>query len=680
MLVTDIKRKDRYGNETTGFYMDGYLKENLDDIPKFLKEEWDCVGVVSGRGKVRIGKALIKGSKILMSDGIWKNIEDVKINDKIISPSIDGRKTSITIVTAKVEHKNKGIYELRKSNGNLLYSCCSEHNVPVRTLWIKKDKGKKTFVWKDEIYLAEDLANKNEKWYKNHCPKIITSPTITKYDVEDLNINPYLMGLYIGDGRISSKNIIEISNPDENILIWLKANTQVKRIGGDDNCYRIFIKENAQELKKLCGTGSYNKKIPRTALLSSFEYRKKLFEGLLDTDSYIQKNGFVTYTTASKQLANDVLELVTTLGCRVSMKESYKSCQTFKEKRKYYNIYINVGKLCLEINLLRKKRLDRLRKLNLTDTINLESQYEIVRMIKTSKKSDSYCIEVNSESNLYITDNFSITHNSTIAMQISYYLAWLLAGGKMKTHREGTKWVMDGMIKPKKPVRFNLHENVVFSADALMETAQKLDKKYGKNQVILYDEGRQGLDSARAMESINKGMQDFFQECGVYGHIIIIVLPSFFKLHEDYAVSRSLFLVDSFHNKQFKRGYFNFYNEQAKEKLFYWGKRRVGTTAKYMAANENFWGRFYKWLPFDKDEYEQLKKEEVNKKRVLRRERNLQLQKDILVFLLNKHYKVPYSEIKQKMFEVADFQIAERTIGLSIERVNDIIAKSKGYG
>jgi len=52
-----------------------------------------------------------------------------------------------------------------------------------------------------------------------------------------------------------------------------------------------------------------------------------------------------------------------------------------------------------------------------------------------------------------------------------------------------------------------------------------LFKKYGKNQVIIYDEGRAGLDSARAMQAINKIMQDFFQACGQYGHVILIVLP-----------------------------------------------------------------------------------------------------------------------------------------------------------
>lgn len=265
---------------------------------------------------------------------------------------------------------------------------------------------------------------------------------------------------------------------------------------------------------------------------------------------------------------------------------------------------------------------------------------------------------------------------STMAMQVCYYIAWILAGGIIKANEKGE--VLE-IIPPKQKIKFSLEENVVFSAEQLQDAANTLYKKYGKNQVILYDEGRQGLDSARAMENINKGMDDFFQECGFMGHVIIICLPNFFKLHEDYAAARSFFLIDVFHDKQYQRGYFNFYNDRAKENLYYFGKKRVGVTAKYNSAKENFWGRFYSWIPFEKEKYETRKKEELDKKRVRRREKNLLLQRDTLIFALNKHYKVPYEEIKQKMFEISDFQISTRTLKGSVERINDMAYKKKGY-
>jgi len=265
---------------------------------------------------------------------------------------------------------------------------------------------------------------------------------------------------------------------------------------------------------------------------------------------------------------------------------------------------------------------------------------------------------------------------STMAMQVAYYIAWILAGGKTLTDEAGK---VTGNVSPTKEVKFTLEENVVFSADELQETASVLHKKYGPNQVIVYDEGRQGLDSARTMESINKGMEDFFQECGFMGHVILLVLPSFFKLHEDYAVARSLFLIDVFADKEFNRGYFNFYNEKQKELLFFFGKKRLGASAKYMSANESFWGKFTQWLPFDKKKYEARKKLAVETKRVKRRERNLQMQRDCLLWLMHHKYKIPNKEISQKLFETIEVSITESGIRDMLARIDSMVLKKQGY-
>lgn len=265
---------------------------------------------------------------------------------------------------------------------------------------------------------------------------------------------------------------------------------------------------------------------------------------------------------------------------------------------------------------------------------------------------------------------------STIAAQSCYYIAWRLAGGETIVNDQNQ---VIKHISPKKPVRFNLKENVVFSADDLQERAVSLYNKYGPNQVIMYDEGRQGLDSARSMESINKGMDDFFQECGFMGHVIIIVLPNFFKLHEDYAVARSIFLIDAFADSHFNRGYFNFYNERQKEYLFYFGKKRIGVTAKYQSANESFYGKFTKWLPFDKDEYEKIKKGALEKKRLAKSDRKMRMQRDILVWFIIKSLNCSYDDIRTILRDVGDLEINERTLQNCVVHVNDIKTRAKGY-
>lgn len=257
---------------------------------------------------------------------------------------------------------------------------------------------------------------------------------------------------------------------------------------------------------------------------------------------------------------------------------------------------------------------------------------------------------------------------------IGSYIAWLLAGGKVDCHQETKNnkltWIIDNVVLPNKKVRFNLKENVCFSAEDLKKTAHKLLKKYGKQQVIIYDEGRQGLDSARAMESINKGMEDFFQTCGFMEHVILIVLPNFFKLHEDYAVARSLFLINVFADKQYNRGYFSFFNEEQKEKLFYFGKKRLGVRAKYSAASSNFWGKFSSWFPFDKDDYEKLKEEAMIKYGKKKTNQKYKKQRDACMYLLKKNAEMGSTSISKELSVITGTKISERMVRYAISSIS----------
>ena len=229
------------------------------------------------------------------------------------------------------------------------------------------------------------------------------------------------------------------------------------------------------------------------------------------------------------------------------------------------------------------------------------------------------------------------------------------------------KWYMKKL--PTKKVNFNLEDNIVFSPEQLMKKASDLYKKYGKNQVIIYDEGRAGLDSASAMAAINKVMQDFFQECGMFGHVIIIVLPNFFKLHEDYAVNRSLFLIDVYADRNLRRGYFNFYNETQKEWLFYMGKKKIGSTLKYSDSKPSFSGRFTQFLPLDKDKYEDAKREALKQKELRNTERKWKKQRDAALYLLKTQAEMTLEDVAKEMTVVCGFQITKDMVAHGIEAI-----------
>lgn len=260
---------------------------------------------------------------------------------------------------------------------------------------------------------------------------------------------------------------------------------------------------------------------------------------------------------------------------------------------------------------------------------------------------------------------------STKCFQDGYYIAWRLAGGEMVTEYDQEKKVYRVVktIPPKKQINFNLKDNVVFKPEDLVTQAQTLYDKYGKHQVLIYDEGREGLDS-KVMNNINEIMEDFFQKCGFMGHVILIVLPNFFKLHEDYAVARSLYLVDCFTDKQKNRGYFNFYDEKQKEWLYFLGKKRIGITQKYMSANETFWGRFTQWFPFDKEEYDQLKKQSMKRKSASRMYSYMKKQRNALIYYIKKNIKVTDRELAKKIKEYSQIDITPMQISNIYDEVN----------
>ena len=75
-----------------------------------LMNKFDVFIIIEGnRG---LGKCCKKGSKVLMSNGIWKNIEDIKIGDEVISPQKD-ESFSYAKVLELHNRFEKDVYEIR---------------------------------------------------------------------------------------------------------------------------------------------------------------------------------------------------------------------------------------------------------------------------------------------------------------------------------------------------------------------------------------------------------------------------------------------------------------------------------------------------------------------------------------------------------------------------------------
>jgi len=187
--------------------------------------------------------------------------------------------------------------------------------IPFHSRKIPKINGKqdstKSF-WTIEHKEAKDYA-KLSKGGKGHNKIGFSTWAIEKYENRiNSSVDPYALGVYIGDGNSTTGNV-NITTSHESIInkIPYKFLSARKKNGTEaKNYYYSKMGDFTQEITRLdlLKKKSAHKFIPKECLLSDKNYRIKLLAGLIDTDGYLGKN-CLSYSTISEQLAKDVEQL-----------------------------------------------------------------------------------------------------------------------------------------------------------------------------------------------------------------------------------------------------------------------------------------------------------------------------------------------------------------------------------
>lgn len=163
--------------------------------------------------------------------------------------------------------------------------------------------------------------------------------------------------------------------------------------------------------------------------------------------------------------------------------------------------------------------------------------------------------------------------------------------------------------------------------------------KASKGQCIVFDETMGYLSSRRSQSKFNVKLVKIFSEMRSKNLFIILNIPSFFELDKYPAIHRSLCL---FHVD--RRGFFRGYGYEKKKLLYVNGKKYYS----YKNPSANFRGRFVKYFPFDKQEYETKKQEGINTFNDVRDvEKKLLKQRDALIYTANNKYNMPLLEISE---------------------------------
>lgn len=410
----------------TGFHLFDYYFGAVinihDKYGKIIGQE-PRVGQAAGTfnliiGNSGSGKAQPLSTKIPTPDG-YKLMGDIKVGDKVFG--MNGETTTVVGVYPKGE---KDIYEIAFSDGRKS-KCCEDHLWEVFTYSHGKDK-ESTLSLKEIIKDYKNFDNPDDLDRKYRIPTL-ASPV--KFNHKNLPIDPYILGVLIGNGALKER-YLSISDPIGNI------SAEIGRITGfmpnrntwknytvnfyDARMHRVRTDDFFADLPEMIGTESSNKHIPPIYLYNDYESRIKLLQGLMDTDgsiTYAEGRYHVTYSSNSKQLLFDIQQLIRSIGYNANISEDKRS---YKYKNGWHGTLIfqvpnkfkaemfsaNSYKLILASDASMKP--DRRKYNRLT-----------IKEIRKVGREQAQCIYVDSPDHLYVTEDFIVTHNTTLASQIA---------------------------------------------------------------------------------------------------------------------------------------------------------------------------------------------------------------------------------------------------------------------
>jgi replicative DNA helicase len=353
-----------------------------------------------------MGKELTLCSDVLLYNGTFKKMGDVMVGDKVAS--IDGKESKVVGVFPQ---GIKPVYEIEFSDGRCVKAGL-EHQWEV--MYREWDKPR--------VLTTKQLIRKLK--YKRYRKRIYIPNHTGDFGIDNnILVHPYLLGVLLGDGGLTSG--IKLTTSYEHILEKIKPMLLGANLKLDQKItYRIVtprgqsnqLLENIDNLG-LRGKRSYEKFIPKQYLSATKESRLELIRGLIDTDGTVEKNGSMTYSTSSKQLALDFQKLARSLGAYASLKSrlpyfKYKGIK--KVGRVLYNIYISFKGYDSFVTIPHKKK--RVVKKKFTRRLNIES-------IVHAGDYKCQCISVDHQKALYLTNNYITTHNTALALSIAKHLA-----------------------------------------------------------------------------------------------------------------------------------------------------------------------------------------------------------------------------------------------------------------
>lgn len=319
-------------------------------------------------------------------------IGSLEVGDEVLQPE-----GGVGLVIGVYPQGTRQCYEITFDDGAIA-RCDDQH---IWTLHLQDGNGRGL----RNYPMSEVLRRHRTTSVRQHIPTLTALETVE----QALPVDPYLLGLLLGDGSFTQQGsfcTVDAPIAQYGLAHGLKewapdkrpSLQQVRNFG-----YSLWLRDRIKSLG-LWGKLAHEKDVPGVYLQGSPEQRLSLLQGLMDTDGTADRqHGWPTFSSSSPALARAVQYLARSLGARASIKERGTSCNG-KTGRLAYSVYIQTGG---KFNCFRLER-----KAHLVKPYQHRILWRRIVDIKELPAQETVCIKVSNPSGLFVTRDFVVTHNT----------------------------------------------------------------------------------------------------------------------------------------------------------------------------------------------------------------------------------------------------------------------------
>ena len=357
----------------------------------------------------RHGKLCADNTPVLTADG-WKRHGDLVVGDYVFGP--DGLPTRVMAVSAP----DMASLRVTMTDG----SSVVVHPNHEWTVWQRGGFRSDWITLETRDLMDRKLLSGTAKPRATY--QIPLRPCVS-FPERRLRMHPYALGAWLGDGSTSKACITH--HPAEHEVIeavtacgYAPSAVWTHRVTGV--LTTAFSGDRPNNLgvmgKDLTAIGVIgNKHIPDAYKRSSVQQRLDLLAGLIDTGGSVSRNGRVRIATVSEVLADDIAEVVTSLGWHACKYKQAPSLSTSGIQGTKPVFYVGFNPDIEIPTRIPRKRITRL----------APRRRVGIASIKPCSPEMGRCIEVEREDGLYcVGHEMIVTHNSELSSK--RFPAWYI--------------------------------------------------------------------------------------------------------------------------------------------------------------------------------------------------------------------------------------------------------------